>query len=1815
MKDLKVLWEDGEHWLCRGLRGDDAGDSVLVVIPHGQGSANARLHEYNLRDDLDCAWAARPLELRRDGERTLLLIKDPGGEPLGRHIGEPMDVGGFLRLSIGVAATLSRAHRSGLVHRDVKPGNILINCADGGVRLTGFGIASRLPAQRQAPDPPEVIAGTLAYMAPEQTGRMNRSIDFRSDLYALGVTFYQMLLGRLPFQAEQPIEWIHCHVARKPAPPAERLNTIPAPVSGIVMKLLAKTPDERYQTAAGVEYDLRRCLSQLERSGRIDAFTLGERDTPDRLTITETLYGREREVEFLVAAFDRVATSGTPELVLVSGYSGIGKSSVVNELTSLVRPRGLFASGKFDQLKRDIPYATLVQAFQRLIRPLLARSDADLSPWREALLDALGPNARLIVDLIPELKLIVGEQPPVPELDPPQAQRRFQLALRNFIGVVAQPERPLALFLDDLQWLDAATLDLIEDLLTRSDVRHLMLIGAYRDNEVDAAHPLQRKLRAIKSADAKVTEIMLQPLDENQVRLLIADIVCSDAKRTLPLARLAHEKTAGNPFFMLQFLRVLADEGLLTFDHELRRWSWDLGLIQAKGYTDNVVDLLVTKLARLPKETQRALQTLACLGATSDFSTLTKVLELSEVELHVALWPAVRLELVAHARGAYRFVHDRVQEAAYLLVREDQRAAAHLMIGRHLVAWTPPEQRELAIFEIVNQLNRGAELIVAEDELEQLAEFNLIAAKRAIASTAYASALNYLAAGSAAAPSEAWKRRHELLLELELTRAECEFLTGALVDAIKRLETLSTRTGNIVEQARIACLHMDLFTMISESAHAVAVGLDYLRRTGVNWTAHPTDDEVSQEYARIWSRFGGAVEELVNLPLMSDPASLATLEVLAKLVPPAFHIDANLIALVACRAVNLSIAHGNSDASCPAYVYVGMTAGRRFGDYQAGYRFGRVGCDLVEQRGLTRLQARTLVDFGNIILPWTHPLKQGRDYSRRAFDAAIKGGDLTYAAYACDMLVSNFCAAGDLLEETQREAEFGLAFAQRTGFSHASDTIASQIAFIRTLRGHTPIFGCFDCDEFDETAMERHFASNPGLIFGECWYWVRKLQARFLAGDYAAAINASLQAKRLLWTSQSHLEAAEYHFYGALSRAACCDFSSAEDALLNREALVAHHRQVQLWAQNCPENFENRTALIEAEIARLEGRDLDAQGLYQNAIRSSQASGFAHNEAVAYELAARFYAARGFEDIARLYRRNARSGYVRWGADGKVRQLEEAYPYLAEETALSPTSTIATPVGQLDLATVIKVSQAVSSEIELENLLDILMRTAIEQAGAERGLLILSSNDEKRITVEASIKDESVLINRGGEAANAAMMPETVVRFVLRTRESVVLNDVADDDSFSADPYIRQRRPRSILCLPLINQAKLIGVLYLENNIAPHIFAPPRLALLKLLASQAAISLENSRLYRDLKEREGKIRRLVDANIVGIYIWGKDAQIAEANDAFLRMIGYERADLVSGHVNWRTLTPPEWLDHDERRIPSLRASGVLQPFEKEYIRKDGARVPVLVGGASFGEGSDEGVAFVLDLTERRSAADALREMQMQLGHANRVATLGQLTASIAHEVKQPICASVTNAEAALRWLDRRKPHVDEARQALGRIVRDGQRASAVVNRIRDLVKKAPPRKNRVEINEAIREVVDLTHSEAMKCGVSVKTELNEALPAVDGDRVELQQVILNLMLNAIEAMRDMPEGPCNLRIATAKTEAGDLLISVLDSGPGLAPAVRDNLFQAFQTTKPTGLGLGLSICRSIIEAHEGRLWATDNAPRGAVFQFTLPANP
>ena len=1714
------------------LRGSGSGVSPILLLTAENTSLTSlkRLeHEYALRAELDAAWAARPIELSLHRNRSALVLEDPGGDPLDLQLGGPLGITEFLRIAISLARALRQVHARGLIHKDIKPANILVDVASGGVWLTGFGIASRLPRERANPEPPDEIAGTLAYMAPEQTGRMNRSIDARSDLYSLGVTFYEMLTGMLPFTAADPMEWVHCHMARQPVPPDQRTAESPRMLSAIVMKLLAKTAEERYQTAAGVEADLRRCLAEWESHGRVDPFPLGAHDASDRLLIPERLYGREREIETLLASFERVVAHGTPELVLVSGYSGIGKSSVVNELhKALVPSRGLYASGKFDQYKRDIPYATMAQAFQSLARSLLSRSEVELGRWRDSLSEALGSNGQLMVNLVPELELIIGKQPQVAELPPQEAKNRFQMAFRRFLGVFARKEHPLVLFLDDLQWLDSATLDLLEHLVTHSEVRHLLLVGAYRDNEVGPSHPLTRTLEAIRKTDAKVREIVLAPLALGDVGRLIADALHCEPERVRPLAQLVQERTGGNPFFAIQFLIALADEGLLAFDSVAAVWAWDIDRIHAKNYTDNVADLMVRKLQRLSIATQDALKHLACLGNLAEIDTLALIQSDTKEAMHGRLWEAVHAGLVVQQGDVYKFLHDRIQQAAYSLFPEQRAADIHLHIGRKLLANVTADELTELLFEVANQFNRGAALLDDRDEKMRVATINLRAGRKANASAAYASARAYLASGTALMDERDWSSQYELTFNLWLECAQCELLNGNFKNSEWLIAELLQRAASNVDQAAVYDLKVRLHTVQGEYPQAVDNALTCLRLFGIDLPAHPSWEEVQAEYETIWRNLNGrSIECLIDLPLMTDCELQAAMQVFSILAQISWFTDFNLYCMLVCRMVNISMQHGMSGAAAHGYACLGSILGPTFHRYHEGYRLSRLACNLVEKHGFTAYQTKVYHDAALVSL-WTQPIAGAIEFRRAVTRTATETGDLTYACYSMHQSVTALLLRNDPLDAVRRESEMALDFARTARFRDVADLILGQQRFIATMQGRTATFSTFSDGQFDEAAFEARLTGDR-MNTMICLYWILKLKARFLSGDYAEALAAADAAKPLLRREGAQIFLLDYFYYTALTLAALYENASVDERAGWRDLLAAHREQLREWAENYPPTFGDKHALVSAEIARRDGRDAEAMNLYEQAIKSAREHGFVQNEGLAHELAAGFYDARGVERIAHDYLRGARECYLRWGALGKVRQLDQRHPKLGEQAAPSALSTtVSAPIEQLDVGTVVKASQAVSSEIELGKLIETLMRISLEHAGAERGLLILFTDTEPRIAAEASTGRGNIGVTLRNSAVTPIELSESVLHTAVRTRESVILDDASAQMPFSADEYVREKHARSVLCLPLVKQGKLVGALYLENNLAPRVFTSAKLAVLKLLASQAAISLENVQLYDELRRSEAYLSEAQRLSHTGTCAWRPASGKVYWTEETFSIFEYDPAIIPTLELVRRRVHPD---DIAAFRQVLERASKDGQDYAHEYrlLMPDERVKHVHVVARAFRDeaGEVEFVGSVMDVSAIRLAEDELRKTQTDLAHVMRVTSLGELTASIAHEVNQPLGAVLINAEACLSWLDHEQPNLTEARAALERIVRDGTRAGEVIRRVRTLAKKADTKMAPLNLNEVLSEALTLVQHELMSSQVALCMEQASALPIILADKVQLQQVILNLVINGIEAMQSV----------------------------------------------------------------------------------------
>lgn len=1423
-------------------------------------AAIARLrHGWDVRAALDPGWAAIPLDFKATLHAAELVLADPGGALLS----ELLPAGGrrqwdrtrYVGAALALAEAVSAMHAAGVIHRDLKPVHFLLDEARGQAWIAGFTIATT-----DAPSvAPADIAGTWAYMAPEQTGRMNRPIDARSDLYALGVVLYEMLAGALPFNAPDPAGWIHHHLARVPTPPEEVRGQPAGILSAIVLALLAKNPDDRYQDAAALAADLRRCLD----GAAVFPLTLDRKagGLPRQLVLPRQLYGRDAALDKLTLAFERVRAKPMTELVLVAGYSGSGKSALVAELARQDLAPHLSASGKCDQYQRAIPFSTLAQVCERLVAHVLALPAGEIAHWRDRLWLAVGDHAAQLVHVAPGLAGLLDTVPAAASASrglPPD----FNLLFRRFFQVFARANAPLVVFLDDVQWVDAATLRLLEALVVGSDVRHLLLIVAYRDNEVDASHPLLPALALFRGAGARTQTILMEPLTASELARLAADTLAASAADAQKLARVLEVKTGGNPFFVILFLNALIDAGLVRADP--CHWDWER--IAAQDDTDNVVALTAARLGQLSPASQHALGRFACLGHAATRRALAVVQGVPAAALDDVLAEARMAGLVQSTADGYRFLHDRVQEAAYQAAAGAgaDTAPLHLDIGRQLYAAYGPEERIGHVFELASQLNRGLALVHSPEERRALAQMNLQAGLRARGATAHAAALGYFNAGCSLADAALWRRDAPLAFDLHLRRAEAQFLTGELAAAEIALTDLAPRADAIVDRAALAWMQITLFTAAGQLERAIATGLAYLRLVGVDWSAKPTRAQTWAEYAPLAQRIrAGEVGAIAALPALTDAAREATLDVLVAVLPPAFFSDENLVCLVLCRIANLSIAHGNADASALGYAYLGMMLGPYFGEYDAGYRFGEIGYQLVEAGRGERFKARVTMCFAYHVMPWTRHIRAGLPLLRRAFEQAREAGDLTYTGFASCTLITSLLAAGEHLRDVQQEAENRLALMKRARFPLVATIIATQLQLVRALRGLTLAVDHFDDAHFCQEQVELAMAADPSLAIARCWYWIRKMQAHYFAGDMAAAVRALEAAAPLLWSTGGHFESAEFHFYAALVRARTSG-PAGEQAKSQRDAFIHHAGMVADWAATGPDNFACRARLLAAETARLDGRRFDALRLYEAAMAEARRQEFGYVQALAGELAGELCLSEGLATLAMPYLKLARAAYRAWGAEGKVRQLDALHRDLADAPpAPRAVDTIGARLDAMDLASVLKTSDAISGEVGIDRLVGALMSIVLEHSGAERAVLVLPRANALWVEGEADARGHGVQVARPHVPLAGFPAPSRMIEQVMQGGAPVLVDDGARANPFGADSYFARTVCRSVFCFPLRKERRVTGVLYLENSLAPHVFTAARQNVLGVLATQAAVALENAALAENgalLKEVHHRVK-------------------------------------------------------------------------------------------------------------------------------------------------------------------------------------------------------------------------------------------------------------------------------------------------------------------------------------------------------------------
>ncbi|RFP59647.1 MAG: GAF domain-containing protein [Limnothrix sp. CACIAM 69d] len=1787
---IEEIYQGSRTAVYRGMQLQSQQPVVIKILRSTYPSFEELLqfrNQYTISQALDMPGLVRSYALAAYGNSYALIMEDFGGISLREYAqNQPLSLYEILSIALQLSVILDYLHQQKVIHKDIKPANILIHPSSGKIKLTDFSIASLLPREAQCLQSPTSLEGTLAYLAPEQTGRMNRGIDYRSDFYALGVSLYELLTGQLPFPTTDPMELVHCHLARQPIAPSALSSEIPPVVSAIVLKLMAKNAEDRYQSARGLSHDLQICLDQLQAQEAISDFELGIRDLSDHFLIPEKLYGRESEVKTLLDAFERVQ-EGKTELMLVAGFSGIGKTAVINEIHKpITRQKGYFIKGKFDQFNRNIPLSAFVQAFQSLIGQLLSESDQKLQDWKSRILEALGNQAQVLLEVIPGLERIIGSQPPAPELSGTAAQNRFKLLFQKFIQVFTITEHPLVIFLDDLQWADPASLQLLKVLM--EDQGYLLILGAYRDNEVAAAHPLILTLQELQKSQATVNTITLQPLTIQHLNHLMVDTFHCLPDLALPLTKLIYQKTQGNPFFTTQFLKTLHEEGYITFNASHCHWECDLAQINILALADDVVEFMAVQLQKLPTATQQSLQLAACIGNQFDLETLAVIAEQSLMEAAAALWRSLQEGMIVPVNQAYklfqasvtaqgdrtydlnptyRFLHDRIQQAAYSLIAETERPALHYRIGRLLVQHFTHSDQEDRIFEIVNHLNLGRHLITNDFDRRELVGLNLQAGRKAITSAAYGAALDYLNQGIDLLPNDAWQQDYDLTLELHQQRLEAAYFNTEFEQLKTWGEVVLQHSTSVLDQIKVYETRMLVLQAQSEFAQVIELGLQVLQQLGIEFPLQPTPAEIDAAYER--SRQAWEAQEplgLLDLPPMEDPKLLAAMQILTNLSHSACMAAPALLPLLIFKQIDLSIHHGNCAVSVVSYADYGMVLCGIMNDILAGYQFAQLSLALLEKLQANAFKSRVYLVVNTFARHWCEPLQEVTPSLLEGCRSGLESGDwecvaLNLFTYANHQYWSGRELLGLAEELLSHEIVIEQVKQQAALRAHQSYRQA-----VLNLLGQSTVPSRLQGDVFDleQLAPSLKVGNDRASLFSG---YLHQIFLYYLFEEHEAATALIPRVQEYQDAGIGFFLMSTWVFYQALIQLQQYPLATSSEQVKIRNLVQGAQDRLHQWAVYAPENQAHRWQLVAAEVNRVLGQKTEAIETYDCAIADAKKSGFSHEEALANELAAKFYLQWGKEKVAAGYMQEAYYGYARWGAKAKTADLERRYPQLLSPILRAPipafnpletlaaatippalrTSAIHNSPGQvsgtpsssssdvnemLDLAAVIRTSQTLAGTIQLDDLLRQLTQIVLQCSGGDRCALVVAGG-EGDWQVRAIARPESVEVCTE-PLETCPILPVQLVQYVKNTETTVVI-DQGQTSLPITDRYLIQTAPKSVLCLPILSQSQLVAILYLENSVVANVFTNDRLLVLNFLCAQAAISLENSRLYH----------------------------------------------------------------------------------------------------------------------QAQTYAHQLEQSQLQVVQSEKMASLGNLVAGVAHEINNPIGflnGSIQNLQDSIgdlmshlglyqQYYPNPEPAIashaeaielDFLNEDLPTLLQSMQLATDRIKGISNSLRTFSRADTQYKIQAHLHEGIDSTllilkyrlKANEYRPAIQVIQDYGN-LPPIDCFPGQLNQVFMNLLANAIDMFDELAQGasfehwvahPQQITICTQVVDQ-QVQIAIRDNGKGMSEAVRLNIFDHAFTTKAVGkgTGLGLAIARQIVvDKHGGSLEARSELGQGAEFLISLP---
>ncbi|MEZ2304150.1 MAG: AAA family ATPase [Microcoleus sp.] len=1897
---IDQIYQSANSLVYRGVLNQNQQPVILKLLKQDYPTP-AELYRYQQEYEITCSLnlegTIKAYELRKYQNTQLILLEDFGGESLKKILERRrFSISEILHIAIQITKNLGEIHKHNIIHKDINLSNIVLNAETGQLKIIDFGLSTILSQEYLSLKSPNLLEGTLAYISPEQTGRMNRLLDYRTDFYSLGVTFYELLTNQLPFESADALELVHCHIAKQPILPHEINPEIPLNFSEIVIKLMAKMAEDRYQSAWGIKADLETCLDQYS-TGEVKAFPLGNRDIYPQLQLPQKLYGREAQIDSLLAAFRRLAAreeqevesnnptttqkqnypqQGQTQFILISGASGIGKSALVQELYKLItQKRGYFIAGKFDQLQRDIPYQALVGAFQELVRQLLTETPAQLQQCQEKIQRALGINGQIIIDVIPEVELIIGKQNPVPELPPTEAQNRFNLAFQNLIHVFCEKEHPLVLFLDDLQWTDSATLQLLQLIMTNFTTQYLFVIGAYRDNEVSATHPTMLTLSEMKKQGVVINHLSLSPLNLNQVNEFIADTLKTECVSTQRLAELVWQKTQGNPFFIKEFLKSLYTEQLLKFDPNAGAWYWDFEQIITRNITDNVVEFMADKIQILSEPTQKVLRLAACIGNKFDLTTLSTINETSQKETANELWDAIQAGLILPVGDEYKFLktnreandlnitykfaHDRIQQAAYSLIPPDSKQAVHWKIGQLLLQNTPPQNLQQKIFDIVNQLNFGIEAIDVQLQRDKLAQLNLIAGKKAKASAAWKPAWNYLRIGINCLSADSWLRQYDLTLALYVETVEAAILSGHVEEMEKLANLVLQQATSLLDKVKVYEVKIQAYTAQNKPLEAIDTALSVLKLLGIRFPQKPTQFNIFLELVKTkLSLVGKRIEDLIDLPVMTNPDKLAAMRILSTVVSAAHFATPELLPMMVFKQVNLSIKYGNTSVSSCAYATYGLIlAGETVGDIETGYQFGQLALLLLDKFNTKELKSRTIFIVNYFVKHWKEHLRETLNPLQNAYSIALETGDLEYAAYSvCVYCYHSYVLGKELATVEAEMAMYSNTLSQlKQETSYYYNQLNRQV--LLNLMGQAEDKCLLIGKSYDERKMlPLHLSAKAQNICRSLYFF--KFFLCYIFQDYQQAIENAKSAEKYSDSAVGTIPL--YHFYNSLVYLAIYSDAPKSEQKLILQKVKANQKKIKKWAEFAPMTHLHKFYLVEAERYRVLGETTLAIDYYDRAIALAKEHDYINEEALANELAAKFYFAWGKEQVAQAYMTNAYYCYLRWGATAKMTDLKRQYPELLKRfttanmsinsrNSLPNTSSGSISGEVLDLAALMKASGAIASEIELDKLLTTLMKILLESCGAQTGYLILESQGQLRVEASGEANSNQVMVLQSTPIETC--LPLSIIHYVERTQEGLIESDVAREGRFTQDAYIKTYQPKSILCAPLLNQGQLIGIVYLENNLADGVFTPDRLELIKLLSTQAAIALTNARLYTQVQSTQNRLNKFLNAIPLGISVHDAKGQIIYTNQVAQQLLNIQ--DLPKAETQQLSQTYGVYRAgtgeiYPVEQLPLVRSLGgeTAQADDLELHHSDGS---IFVESTSTPIFDDTGnveyaIAAFQDISDRKQAEMTLienvrleqeisdrKKTETELEQAKETAVAANLAkstflANMSHELRTPLNAILGFSQL----MNQDTNLLSEQTENLNIIHRSGEHLLSLINQVLDLSKVEAGRmtlsENNFHIHHFLADIEDMFALKANDRSLQLRFECAADVPKyICADEVKLRQVLINLISNAVKFTSS---GSVSVEVKSKQANAKSqpktqitnnqqqttITFQVKDTGLGMAADELEKLFQPFVQTASgqkvqQGTGLGLTISRQFVRLMGGEITVISH---GKVFTPGMP---